>query len=48
MDQRISLLSATPDTLKQAEAAGKPLYAVLSDEQKRPADALIAEHLRRM
>ena len=48
MDQRISILSATLDALKQAEAAGKPLYATLSDEQKKTADELMTEHLRVM
>lgn len=48
MDQRISILSATLEAIKQAEAAGKPLYAMLTDEQKKTADELMAEHFRGM
>lgn len=48
MERRINLLSAHLDALKSVEAAAKPLYAVLSDDQKKTADQLIAEHFMRM
>ena len=48
MDRRISLLAARLDAMKAVEAAGKPLYAALSDEQKKTADELLAEHFGRM
>jgi len=48
MDRRIQMLSAALDAMKQADAAAKPLYEVLSEEQKKAADELMAEHLRRM
>jgi hypothetical protein len=48
IDRRSALLAAQLDALKAMAAAGKPLYAVLSDEQKKLADELLAEHFRMM
>jgi hypothetical protein len=48
MDRRIEMLSAALDAMKQVDLAAKPLYAVLSDEQKKTADELMTEHMRRM
>jgi hypothetical protein len=48
IDRRSSLLAVQLDALKTMAAAGKPLYAALSDEQKKLADELLAEHFRRM
>lgn len=47
-DRRIKLLSARLDALKAIAEATKPLYAALSDDQKKTADELMAEHLRGM
>lgn len=41
IEQRVSLLAARLDAAKAVLAAVKPLYAVLSDEQKKSADELI-------
>ena len=46
LQRRIALLSAQLEALRSVEAAGRPLYAALSDEQKRAADQLMAEHFR--
>ena len=48
IQRRIGLLSAQIDVLRSLQAAGEPLYAVLSDEQKHTADELLAEHFRSM
>lgn len=48
MERRIALLSAQLDAARSLEAAARPLYAALSDEQKRSADELTAEHFRSM
>ena len=48
MQQRIDLLSAHLDVLRTVQAAWKPLYAAFSDEQKRTADELLADHFRSM
>ena len=39
-------LSVLTETTRAVAAAMGPLYAALSDEQKRTADELLAEHLR--
>jgi LTXXQ motif family protein len=48
MERRITLLSAQLDAMRDVLAAAKPLYAVLSDEQKKTADDLMAEHFMTM
>ncbi len=48
LQRRIALLSAQLEVLRSVEAAGRPLYAALSDEQKRAADQLMAEHFQSM
>ena len=48
MERRIAVLTAQAEALRSVQAAARPLYAVLSDEQKRAADTLMAEHLRGM
>jgi hypothetical protein len=48
LERRIALLSAQLDATKSVAAAARPLYGALSDEQKRTADELLAEHLRDM
>lgn len=48
IDRHIALVSAQLDAMRSVEGAAKPLYAVLSDEQKRTADEMTAEHLRPM
>jgi hypothetical protein len=39
------LLTELRDTTQAMLAVAKPLYAALSDEQKKVADELMAEHL---
>jgi hypothetical protein len=46
--RRIELLSVHLDVLRSVSAAGGPLYASLSPEQKRKADELLAEHFGSM
>ncbi len=48
LERRIALLSAQLEAMRAVTAAAGPLYAALSDEQKRAADELLAEHLRGM
>ena len=48
IDRRIALLSAQLDAMRAVSAAAGPLYAVLSEEQRRTADELMAEHFRAM
>ena len=48
LDQRVALLSAQLEATRAVAAAAGPLYAALTDEQKRTADELLAEHLRDM
>ncbi len=48
MERRITMLSTQLDTMKSMVGAAKPLYAVLSDEQKKTADELMSEHLTQM
>lgn len=42
MERHVAVLSARLDAMKAILAATKPLYAVLSDEQKKTADELMA------
>lgn len=46
--RRRQLLTAELDSLQSTEPAGHALYAALSAEQKKAADELMADHLRRM
>jgi hypothetical protein len=48
MERRIAMLSAQLDAMQPVLAAAKPLYAALSDDQKRIADELMAEHFMTM
>ena len=48
IERRIALTTAQLDAMKTFLTAAKPLYAVLSDEQKKTADELMAEHLTQM
>jgi hypothetical protein len=48
MERRIALLSAHLDAMRAVAAAATPLYAALSEEQRRNADDLMAEHFRGM
>ncbi|MGG5822915.1 Spy/CpxP family protein refolding chaperone [Falsiroseomonas sp. HW251] len=48
IERRIALLSAQLDAMRAVAAAVGPLYAVLSEEQRRTADELMAEHFRSM
>lgn len=48
MERRIALLSAHLDAMRAVSAAAGPLYAALSEEQRRTADELMAEHFRGM
>lgn len=46
--RRIDFLSAHLDVLRSLSAAGGPLYASLSPDQKQKADELLAEHFGSM
>lgn len=48
IERRTALLTAQLEAMRTVQAAARPLYAALSDEQKRAADTLMAEHLRGM
>jgi hypothetical protein len=48
LERRVALLSAQLEATRAVAAAAGPLYAALTDEQKRTADELLAEHLREM
>lgn len=48
LERRIALLSAQVEAMRAFAASAEPLYAALSDAQKRTADDLLAEHLRDM
>ena len=48
MDRRIAMLTVLLDAMQSMEAAAKPLYAALSDDQKKVADELMAEHMMAM
>jgi hypothetical protein len=48
VERRIALLSASLEATRALSAAATPLYAALSEEQRRTADELMAEHLRGM
>jgi hypothetical protein len=48
MERRITMMSTQLDAMKAMLAVAKPLYAVLTDEQKKTADELMGEHLMGM
>lgn len=48
MERRMALLTAHLEAMRAVSAAAGPLYAALSEEQRRAADELMAEHLRGM
>jgi LTXXQ motif family protein len=48
LERRSTLLTARLEAIRAVAATAGPLYAALSDEQKRTADELMAEHLRDM
>ncbi|MGG5810088.1 Spy/CpxP family protein refolding chaperone [Falsiroseomonas sp. CW058] len=48
MERRMALLAAHLEAMRAVSAAAGPLYAALSEEQRRTADELMAEHLRGM
>jgi hypothetical protein len=47
VSRRVDMLSARLDATKTIATAVGPLYATLSDEQKKTADQLMAEYFRR-
>ena len=48
MERRIALLAAHLEAMRAVAAAATPLYAALSEEQRRTADEVMAEHFRFM
>jgi hypothetical protein len=48
MERRIAMLGAQLEMMKGLQAVATPLYAVLSDDQKKTADELMAEHMMAM
>ena len=48
MERRIALLSANLEAMRAIAPSAKPLYEALSEEQRRTADELMAEHFRSM
>jgi len=48
MQRRIAMLTALRDAMQAMLAAAQPLYAALSDEQRKVADELMAEHMMAM
>ena len=48
IERRIAATTTQLDTMKAVLTAAKPLYAVLSDEQKKTADELVTEHMMGM
>jgi len=44
MERRIVMLTARTEAMRAMVAVTKPLYEVLTDDQKKTGDALIAEH----
>jgi hypothetical protein len=48
MERRIAMLTELREAMQAMLAASRPLYAVLSDEQKKLADDLMAEHMMSM
>jgi hypothetical protein len=48
MERRIAMLTALLDAMQSMQSAAKPLYASLTDEQKKVADELMTEHMMAM
>jgi hypothetical protein len=48
IERRVALLAAHLEAMRAVAAAATPLYAALSEEQRRTADELMSEHLRGM
>ena len=48
LERRIALLTAGLEATRAISATAAPLYAALSEEQRRTADELMADHLRGM
>ena len=48
IERRIALATAHLEAMKTVLTAAKPLYAVLTDEQKKVADELMSEHMMGM
>lgn len=48
MERRIAFVSAQLEAMRAVAAAATPLYGALSEEQRRTADELMAEHFRAM
>ena len=48
MERRIAMLTELRDAMQTILAAAKPLYTALSDDQKKVADELMAEHMMSM
>ncbi|MBY0338846.1 MAG: Spy/CpxP family protein refolding chaperone, partial [Acetobacteraceae bacterium] len=48
IERRVAALSAQLEALRGIAAAAGPLYAALTEEQRRTADELMAEHFRAM
>ena len=48
MERRIALLAAHHQAMRTVATAATPLYAALTEEQRRTANELMAEHLRGM
>ncbi len=48
LERRVGMLTAELDAMKPVLAAAKPLYAALSDDQKKTADELMSEHFMAM
>ncbi|MBC7432712.1 MAG: Spy/CpxP family protein refolding chaperone [Rubritepida sp.] len=48
MERRIALLTAGLEAMRAISATAAPFYAALSEEQRRTADELMADHLRGM
>jgi len=45
IERRIAMLTTRTEAMQAVLGGLKPLYAVLTDEQKKTADTLMAEHL---
>ena len=48
MERRIALATAHLEAMRAVSAAAGPLYAALTEEQRRTADELMVEHMRPM
>jgi hypothetical protein len=48
LERHAAQLAAMLDATKAVQGAAKPLYAVLTDDQKKIADELMADHMRSM